>query len=409
MSKKANNKRSQRAATVLQEFAAFPLMDQGVLYSPRFLDGNIEKEVCDLLLLHRQSAILVSLKARDTERSVSQTKRWAAKQAKKSLKQLRGGSRSLRERMVWCEHRSLGEMRFDPGTVSVVHGVALIEADYEMQLDISDSPTLIEAVGVPTSLMSVADFLHILRHLRTWRDLAAYLDARCKVLTHPDRATLGAEIPLLGYYTAMRDSFSGCQGIADAKIVTARGEHVRVGAAFRDREVALASPFEDVLRCLSLDDDVALPPCMQPVVPSDETLAAGRRLMREDLCHLSIQERAALGEQIARLSGELHETRPDAPLFGGVRFGRHEEDAYMVVVARGADQLELRTEAFDLIVSYCVYHEKKRGFVFSLNEVNGQVVADAFFIGNVQPSLEMQMVGEERFGRIRPRSVTGAR
>ncbi len=404
-----NNWRSQKAERVLEAFASAPLLDQAVYYSPKYLDGNIEKEVCDLLLVHRGAAIAVSLKAQDTERDPTQERRWALKQLPKSLSQLRGARKSLEERHVWCEHPTLGRREFSPGSLTVVHGVALLEVFAEMVLDEASAQEAMDRVGAHHSVMGVGDFLHLLRYLRSWRDISEYLKARSSVLKSPDRLALGAEVALLGFYTAMRDSFDGCRGIADAKIVVARGEHVRQGSAFRDQEMHLAAAFEDVVRSLELDAEVPFPSGLAQAGRSVEELRTERVLIREHLCDLTIQERAALGKQIGVLSARAIEERGDEAVFGGLRFNRRPEEAYMIVVAGGHDQEDLRIDALDLIISYCVYHKKRRGFVFALNQLEDRIVADALHIDGVQPSLEMQMVGEERFGHIRAREVSTAR
>jgi antitoxin (DNA-binding transcriptional repressor) of toxin-antitoxin stability system len=55
-------------------------------------------------------------------------------------------------------------------------------------------------------------------------------------------------------------AFSGCRGIADAKLVAAAGKHVREGSAFRDGELLLASILEDYIAGLTDAIAMDLPP-----------------------------------------------------------------------------------------------------------------------------------------------------
>jgi hypothetical protein len=388
------------------EIASAPLLDQAVLHSCRFLDSSIEKEVCDVLLLHRGQAIVIAVKAQDVRRDFGASRKWAGKSGRKGLAQVRGAYRTLRERPTWCQHHSLGRRDFAAGSIVPRHGVALVEAKQEMIVDVGEALSP-DKSGVNTSLMSIDDFCNILHYLRTWRDLLCYLDARYRCLQFPDSATLGAEAALLGYYTAMRDTFQGCISIADAKLVTARGQHVRDGSAFRDREAAFATVLEELLACIA--QPMELPPELASWRAAADVTSESRMATREDFCDLTIQERAALGEQVCILSARVAEEQPSDPVYGGVRFTRRKDDAYMVVVAAGRDQDALRIDAMDLIISYCVYHGLKNGYAMALNQRDEGLTFDVMVVKNVEFSLEMMAAGEEHFGHIRQRKTEAMR
>ena len=80
MSKPEELPRTIRAEAVLAAFASTPLMRQSVFRSPKFLDGKIDKEVCDTLLVHRGEAIVIQMKAHQEPKSEQATRKWVAKQ-----------------------------------------------------------------------------------------------------------------------------------------------------------------------------------------------------------------------------------------------------------------------------------------------------------------------------------------
>jgi hypothetical protein len=404
-----SNARSRLAEDVLARLSAMPLMEEAVFHSLRFHDTNIEKEVCDLVLLHRGDAILLSLKAHDIARDPERTTRWLGKQAPKALAQLRGAYRTLQERPTWCDHRIHGQRTFPAGNIRPRHGIALLEAEFEVALP-SIHPSLIEANrSVPTSVMSVQDFVSVLNYLRTWHDLLHYVETRHKCLNSVDQCTIGADATLFGYYTVMRDTFDGYSGIADAKIVVTRGEHVRAHSAFRDRERVLAQILEDSMREIASAGPMVLPDDCEDLRAHLPDGSLDRESVREELCELSIQERAALGEQIGVLCGKAVGEGSDGPVYGGVRFTRHPTKAYLIVVGRETSHSELGVHALDLTIAGCVFHERPIGITLVLNQVGDHIQFNWYRVENILPSAEMLAAGQVDFGHIRTRTAIPAR
>jgi hypothetical protein len=404
-----SNERTTRAEEVTARLAAMPLMEEAVFHSLRFQDGKLEKEVCDIVLCHRGEAILLSLKAQDTLRDAEQTARWLNKRAPKALGQLRGAYRTLKERETWCQHLIHGRRDFPAGSLRVRHGVALFESASEVTLTNVESRLRDADDMVATTLMSVQNFTNIVQYLRTWRDVTKYLEARHACLRPPDSHTIGADFALFGYYTAMRDTFDGCAGIPDAKIVTARGEHVRGGSAFRDKEVALASILEDSMRGIATAGPVVLPAEGEHLRRHFSEGQVHRDRVREELCELSIQERAALGEQIAVLSRRASVEESGGPFYGGVRFTRHPSKAYVVAVARNADHAELGPHVLELVITAGIYHERPTGIGLALNQIGDELRFNWYLVESIGPSVEMLAMAEKYWGHIRLRSVTTAR
>ena len=391
---------------MVADFAGRPLMRETVFHSAKYLDGRTQKEVCDVLLVHRGQGILLSVKAQGRSRDPQATTRWLAKNGAKAVAQLGGAYRTLASCDSWCEHPLSGRKLFGARQIAPVHGLALLESSYELEVELAATCLDRHAATAPVTLMSIRDFLHVMEHLRTWRDLKAYLDARAAVVREPDRRVIGAESALFAYYTATRDTFSGCRGIADAKIVRAAGQHVRPGSAFRDRERILAAILEDFLVRLPETEVSDIPEVFEELRPF---MTADRDVLTDALCSLSIQERAAIGEQIGHLCARAGQSTESDPLYGTVRFDRHPDTVYVVVVGGGKLREASVVDALDLTIAACAFHERATGIYLVINQAGSGI---RFHIGradNVEPTVEMVAAGQEYFGRTRARRMEEAR
>lgn len=405
------NARTLNVERVVRDLVSLPLMRENVFHSAKYLDGKTEKEVCDLLLVHRGEAIVVSIKAQEKKRDEAGTHRWLKKTAGKATGQLGGAFTTLKSREYWCEHGMRGRVRFHPGELRPRHNVALLESRFETLVEIDRTELDRLRAKTPLTLMGIADFLYVAKYLRTWRDLVHYLESRSAVLREPDTHTLGAEPALFAYYTAMQDSFSGCTGIADAKLVRAAGKHIREGSAFRDKELALASIFEGFIEQISTAGNVELPEDAHELREQLPPLSAGGRdVLREDLCDLTIQERAAIGEQIGTLSERvLRETDPEPLFYGAVRFNTRPEMLFVIVVGRDVPHGEASASAIDTMIAGCVHYGKTTGVLLLANQVGPDLQHTLSRFGDIRPTVEYAAVGEELFGHVRPRRTERAR
>jgi hypothetical protein len=258
----------------------------------------------------------------------------------------------------------------------------------------------------PVTLMTIGDFLLVMEYLRTWRDLKTYLDARVAVLREPDRRVIGAEAALFAYYTAARDTFFECRGIADAKIVKAAGKHIRDGSAYRDRERILASIFEDFPQLLPETEVADLPVEIEEARPF---MATERDVLRDDLCDLSIQERAALGEQIGHLCSRAEQAADSDPLYGTVRFDRRRDTVYVIVVGGGRLREVSVVDALDLTLAACAFHERTTGIYLVINQLGSGIRSRIGRTDYVEPTVEMVAAGQDYFGGTRARRIEETR
>ena len=104
--------RTQWAERQAQELPSVPFIAELVLRSLQRIDGT-QKEVADLLILHKDGNLLLSQKAQEDPLSRNQLKNelWVLKAAKNGVSQLCGALRPSTN-AIWCEHPRRG--RVDP-------------------------------------------------------------------------------------------------------------------------------------------------------------------------------------------------------------------------------------------------------------------------------------------------------
>jgi hypothetical protein len=205
-------RRTEWAERFVERFAGIPLTAKCVYFSPQFLDKGVQKEVCDFLIVLRGEAILVSMKSQEdpAAREGDKLSRWSVKNARGALSQAKGAIRNMGRNQFWCQHRRRGRVDFDPGSIKVIHAVVVTELINE-QVELPDSFPL--AVGsVPVTYLAVNDFCNLVDELRTFFDIAAYLEARC-VLPARVLRTVGDERPLFEYCVLNKESFRGRLGL----------------------------------------------------------------------------------------------------------------------------------------------------------------------------------------------------
>jgi hypothetical protein len=191
--------RTRLGELMFDQLAGIPLTAECVFYSPKYLKGDIEKEVCDFLLVLKGQAILVSMKAQEdpTAHTGDRLERWLVKSTDKAVKQAHGAVRTIRERPFWCDHSRRGRVTLGANSLNVIHAVVISEI-IGQTVELPDSFPL--SIGsIPVSYFSVNDFGNLVNELRAFYDIDAYLQARRSMPVRTQR-TIGDEMPFYKYY-----------------------------------------------------------------------------------------------------------------------------------------------------------------------------------------------------------------
>jgi hypothetical protein len=201
----------------VESFIAPAFVAEFVFRSPQVVDGCLQREVADLLIVRAEQALLVSQKCQDdpTGRARAKLERWARKNAGAAVAQLKGALRRVGDSQeVWCDHRRRGRVSFPSGVPSIDHAIATVEVFERIELQ-DDLP--LENRGTPISYLSVSDFLNLCDQLRTVPELVRYLDAR-RALPRHVLLTLGAERVIFTYYLLHDGELSGFTSLASAEL-----------------------------------------------------------------------------------------------------------------------------------------------------------------------------------------------
>ncbi len=191
--------RTDDAERVAEYIAQKPLLAESVYRGPKYPHKRGDKQVTDLLLVHRDMSLVIEIKCQNDpdSRWNNDLASWVAKAGEKGISQLRGSIRTLREHDYWCDHPTFGRVDFSKDQLTPIHGLVLIEHRTPGASVPSELPY--EVRGVPISYFTLSDFLILVTQLRTFSDLRKYLDSRHN-LTDFDARITGREEELLGHY-----------------------------------------------------------------------------------------------------------------------------------------------------------------------------------------------------------------
>jgi hypothetical protein len=175
------------------QFIGAPLTYDTVMLRPSHRDGMIDKEVCDVLFALRGQGIVVALKSQheQSQRNIVRLHGWCANNARDAVRALNGATRTIARRAFSCCHPRRGLVSFESGAVLARHAVAVLEVRDECVILLNDLPDRTKA-GVPLTYLSTNDFLNIVRELRAFPDILAYLDTRL-TLPRAARMVIGHE------------------------------------------------------------------------------------------------------------------------------------------------------------------------------------------------------------------------
>jgi hypothetical protein len=209
-------KRSEWVEQYAASLTSAPFVREFVFPNPQFTKKGLQKEVCDLLMVFHDQAIVVQMKTQEDPASRASAKLpvWIRKQAAAAAGQLSGTIRTLKNVGMWCDHSRRGRVEFADGTLKPVHGLVLIDCG-PIRVDLpSEVPLSIH--GVPVAYLDTNDFLNIVMQLRSFKDVAMYLGRRA-TLPEETRRSIGGERALLEHYMLRDASFENWVSFAEAE------------------------------------------------------------------------------------------------------------------------------------------------------------------------------------------------
>jgi len=134
--------------------------------------------------------------------------------------------------------------------------------------------------------------------------------------------------------------------------------------------------------------------------------ASHKDIIRDEFCNLTIQERAALGEQIGQVAGLVAQDQDSSPLsYGAVRFNRPPREG-LWSSSRDVKCLQEKPHSSNGADNRGMFHYGKEvGVTLVANQVGADVSFLVFAVRNVRSTAGNGLAGDEYFGNVRPRRV----
>jgi hypothetical protein len=298
--------RTRWAERQAEEVLAAPFISEFVFRSPQMFDGT-QKEVADLLIVHKDSGLLVSQKAQEDPLSRDERKNelWVLKAAKKGLDQLAGALRPS-TRAIWCEHPRRGRVDFPVGLPPITHGIVTVETFRPVNLQSAAAELPLAQSGIPITYITINDFLNVAVQLRSVPELLRYLNAR-RDLPEAALRRIGDEQPIFELYL-LRGTLKQCHGHEYAReAVEAASDEVDEILDRMPEYHHFSGLLEHVADALATRSATCLEGLPANLVEKFDRGEARQNYLRmqEVLADLPLRDRAALGQQFATVMGKL--------------------------------------------------------------------------------------------------------
>jgi len=395
-------KRSKIAEIHAAWFASTPLIGECVLLNPAFSDGQREREVCDLLLVLRDQAIVVQMKTQDKLRAGEKLSRWVEKETRKAARQIKGAIGTIGSQAVWSDHPRRGRVEFDAGFLKPVHGLVIVETSQEVSTKMS-LPKI--CGGVPVSYLSANDFLNLINELRAFPEIVFYLAQRA-MFGERAEIPLGAERTLYGAYLVNEGGFGNCCSYYElAETLKGTSLDVLLGEKHAADDAArVVEHFVDSLAARVPDWDRGIPAELLRGFDASEGRKNYLRI-QEAYCDLRLSDRRALGRQLLELRSMVDvSTCPDMA-YASARFDSNPKVLYVVAASRGIPRAEVLTRAQYLLAGGLAFYGKRDGVLVTDRDREG---FEFTLMENFRPLADHVALGNELFGKLRTFSFLGS-
>jgi hypothetical protein len=398
--------RSRWAEKQAEALLSAPFIAEFVLRSPQMVDGT-QKEVADLLILYKDSGLLVSQKAQADPLSRDEWKNelWVLKAAKNGVSQLIGALRPS-AKAIWCEHPRRGRIDFPTGLPPIAHGIVAVETFRPVDLQPGAVDLPLAQGSIPITYISLNDFLNVAAQLRTVPELLRYLDARREL---PEAALLkvGDERPIFEFYL-LHGTLKGCNSHERGReIVEASSDQVNTILENMAKYHHFSSLMEHVGHELAIRSATCLdglPPELLAKFDAREK-RQNYLLMQEVIADLPLRERAELGSQFAAV---IHRVQGESRRYvqATARLDSRPEWIFVFGASMGWTHEEIVGSMEPTMRGALAHYQKQRCLIIVDREGQGYEVAMTQPGHIFTPTEEDLRNGKERFSGLRVTSIT---
>lgn len=359
--------RTKWAEKFVENFSSIPLTAECVYHSPKYIDRGIEKEVCDLLIILRGKGILVSMKAQQDPYSKNEEKQkqWTIKNAKKAFDQAKGALKTIANKSYWCQHSRRGRIEFNPREIQITNIVVLTELLNNVVELPTTSPLAID--NIPVTYLSLNDFLNLVNEIRSFPDITAYLMER-RMLPSNLLQKIGNEFSYYDFFLQNNESFIDWNTLFKEKSTNEPNFEWQVIQNSRSIKKENASLIECVSDALATRNENFSDGLESYQIVQFDELEQRKNylLMQEEICDLSFNERALLGEQFNSLLEKVQNDNNSESLAFSAFYTESKPDfVYVIISSKGFDRNRLIEISTELMFSAIKTYKKSRGLVIS--------------------------------------------
>jgi hypothetical protein len=393
--------RTDWAEQFAEDFYSKPLVREFVFRSARYLDGYLEKEVCDFVLVLRGKAILIQMKCQEdpTSRSGEKLERWVIKQANAALTQVQGSLRTISERNFWCDHPRRGHVDFANGQLKAIHGIVLVE-QFEGRICLPPEFPM-EYSSVPISYFTTNEFLNIVDQLRAFPEIVQYLDNRHQLPEESLRG-VGGERVFFEKYILKDGSFEGWTTYPEVAH-RLREHRAEIQASLKektlaDRDASLIEYVADQLSKRGVDPKADLPAAFAAHVdPPDKR--TGYLRMQEHLCDLPLSARRSLGAQFRKVCEKLDGTKKESDFVYAAAWADSKPGfVFVFACSRQIPRPQVLGRTWVLLKAAMAHYGKTAGMAIS--DRDGKSFEVALIEGFV-PEQDDRALAEQFFARLK--------
>lgn len=399
--------RSLFAEKFAAELSSKPLVWECVFPNPKFLDKS-EKEVCDFMLILKSKTILVQMKAQEDPESRSREKleSWVVKKTKEALKQLQGAINTVSSRDFWCIHPRRGKVEFKANSLNIVHGIVLVESTFDPKTQIQLPRDLSTSFrGIPVSYFSLNDFLNIIKELRAFPEITAYLRWRHH-LSEDTRRTCGGERTFFEYYMLTEGAQDQIKSYEVMQAEVAENPNlVKICLNNLHSYTTATSLIEDVTNQLSERSGTYLKNLPSEIAALYEPANSrkGYLRMQEEICDLFLPERKYLGAQFQKLIGAVQYSHQEQDFrYNAAFFDSKPDFLYIFASSKGMERTTVLMRGFSLLKGGLSFYNKLNGL--AIIDRNGESY-ESILIRDFSATVEDQELGETLFANVRVDTV----
>jgi hypothetical protein len=394
--------RGDWAEEYVRDFLSLPLVSEFVFHSVQTNEVT-QKEVADFLIHYSGIGILISQKTQQDpfSRDVAKNASWVLKKTCDAVSQLRGALREPR-RPMWCIHPRRGRVELPEGLPPITHGLVLTETFKAVDLNPQAADLPLEYKGAAITYLSLNDFLHVARELRTGPEILTYLDAR-RSLPYVDLRTIGDERALLEFYFLQGGSLAGCAGKADASVAVAarqtdlnqamrlKWEHDQYSHLIEDVAAQLSTRRKDYAAGLSPEDAARY---------DDPENRKGYLKLQAILANLHLRERAEIGEAFHETM-EQRRAAAASFMYKAAHVDTRPDWIYVLGSSAGLDPQGLEYRKHKLLVGAAAFFRKTNCLLIIDRNDGGSYEVGAVSFPAPPSSPTERAAGHELFGHLK--------